>query len=851
MKNSTERAKIPRFASWILRNTISQKIREGALGDFDEIFWDLAEENGLFRAKLWYWGQVLRSLPPFLCDSIYWRTSMLKNYFKITRRNVQKNKLHYFINITGLSVGLAVFIFIASYVLNEVNHDGQHANGDRIYQIGTGDHNGTPGPMAQLLKDQFPEILNSVRFRYNYGTGNFRYNGKNYKIERSYFVDPSVFGVFSFPVLQGNLDTALDAPFSVVLTKSEADKIFGTTDPIEKILSVEGQDLKVTAVIDDVPENSTIQFHSLISFKTLERISPNIANSWGSFLFQTYFLFPEVHDFDAIESRLAQFIYSKYAGYDTWPQARKDQVAFSLRPFRSLYFDMDRGGSMLHGNIQNVYIFIAVALFVLFIAIINFINLSTATASVRGREVGMRKVLGSSRGQLLRQFLAESVFLILGSSVLAFILVVLTKEYLFSIIGKQIDFGYMLSPFIFLVFLAAAVCMGFISGLYPALYLSSFQPADALQGKARKGSKGNMFRKALIIVQFTISIVLITGAFIVGSQMDYIRKRDLGFDKNQILWFEVGDSLRQKADVLKTKLKENPGIENVATTNFTKPGVRSMWGRMWRDKQMDIDVFLVDPDYIDTMGLEIVAGRNFLKESDRNRACILNESAAREFGMESPVGEQVSRQTVTGVVKDFHFRSLHHAIGPLLLVYQQDAYPIVNVRISTENIRETIASIRRALDEIAPGTPFEYHFFDESFEALYQREQKFENLFFFFSAFAIFIACLGLFGLASFMAGRRTKEIGIRKVLGASAGNVVLLLSREFTKWVVLSNIVAWPVAYFVMNRWLENFAYRTRIGAWVFVASGLMTLIIALLTVSSKSIKAALSNPAESLRYE
>lgn len=221
MKNSTERAKIPRFASWILRNTISQKIREGALGDFDEIFWDLAEENGLFRAKLWYWGQVLRSLPPFLCDSIYWRTSMLKNYFKITRRNVQKNKLHYFINITGLSVGLAVFIFIASYVLNEVNHDGQHANGDRIYQIGTGDHNGTPGPMAQLLKDQFPEILNSVRFRYNYGTGNFRYNGKNYKIERSYFVDPSVFGVFSFPVLQGNLDTALDAPFSVVLTKSE------------------------------------------------------------------------------------------------------------------------------------------------------------------------------------------------------------------------------------------------------------------------------------------------------------------------------------------------------------------------------------------------------------------------------------------------------------------------------------------------------------------------------------------------------------------------------------------------------------------------------------------------------
>jgi putative ABC transport system permease protein len=834
-----------------MRKTISRKIRDGALGDFDEIFYGLAEENGPFLAKLWYWGQVLRSLPPFLYDSVYWRTSMLKNYFKITLRNIQKNKLLYFINITGLSIGLAVFLFIASYVLNEINHDGQHANRDRIYQIGTGDHNGTPGPMAQLLKGQFPEILSSVRFRYNYGAGNFRYNGKNYKIERSYFVDPSVFEVFSFPVLQGNPDTALDSPFSVVLTKSEADKIFGTTDPMEKILTVEGQDLKVTAVIEDVPENSTIQFHSLISFKTLERISPDIANSWGSFLFQTFFLFPETHDADEIESRLAQFIYSKYAGYDTWPQSRKDQLKFSLRPFKSLYFDMDRGGSMLHGNIQNVYIFTAVALFVLFIAIINFINLSTATASIRGREVGMRKVLGSSRGQLLRQFLAESVFLILGSSILAFVLVVLTKENFFSLIGKQIDFGYMLSPFIFLVFFVAAVCMGLISGLYPALYLSSFQPADVLQGKARKGSRGSVFRKALIIVQFTISIVLITGAFIVGSQMDFIRKRDLGFDKNQILWFGASGSLRQKTDVLKTKLKEHPGIENVATSNFTKPGVRSMWGRMWRDKQMDIDVFLVDPDYIPTMGIEIAEGRNFLKESDRNRTCILNESAAREFGVESPVGELISRQTVVGIVKDFHFRSLHHEIGPLLLVYQHDANPIINVRISTENVRQTIAFIRKTLDELVPGEPFEYHFFDESFEALYQREQKFEKLFFFFSAFAIFIACLGLFGLASFMADRRTKEIGIRKVLGASSGNIVLLLSREFTKWVVLSNVVAWPVAYFAMNRWLENFAYRTKIGAWVFIASGLITLIIALLTVSSKAIKAALSNPADSLRYE
>jgi putative ABC transport system permease protein len=850
-KSSEDGFKIPRIANWIMRKTISRKIRNGVLGDFEEIYFEIVKEKGLFQGRLWYWGQAIKSLPSFLYDSLYWRMDMLKNYFRITLRNIQKNKMHYFINITGLSVGLAVFVFIASYVLNEVNHDEQHENKDRIYQVGTGGHNGSPGPMAELLKSQFPEILNTVRFRYNYGAKHVLYNKKNYKIERSYFVDPSIFDVFSFPVLRGNLETALDSPLSVVLTKSEAEKIFASEDPIEKVLSIEGQDLMVTAVIEDVPANSTIQFHSLISFKTLEQISPNIVNNWGSFLFQTYFLLPESHDAAEIESRLAQFMHSRYAGYDTWPQSRKDQVKFSLRPFKSLYFDMDRGGAMLHGNIQNVYIFTAVALFVLFIAIINFINLSTATASVRGREVGMRKVMGSTRGQVLRQFLAESVFLILGSSILAFVIVGLLKERFFHLIGKSVDFGYAFDPLILVLFVFSAVVIGLISGIYPAIYLSSFQPAKVLQGRIDKGHRGGVFRKALIVVQFTISIVLITGAFIVGNQLDFVRKRDLGFDKSQILWFEASRALRGKADVLKAKLRENANIENVATSNFTKPGVRSMWGRMWRDRQMDIDVFLVDPDYIATMGLEIVEGRNFLREGDRNRACILNESAVREFGMESPVGELVSRHTVVGVVKDFHFRSLHHEIGPLLLVYEQDAYPVVNVRISTENISQIITGIRRTYGELAPGAPFEYHFFDESFEALYQREQKFENLFLFFSAFAIFIACLGLFGLASFMAGQRTKEIGIRKVLGASTGNVVLLLSREFTKWVILANIVAWPVAYLAMNRWLSNFAYRIKIGAWVFLAAGLIALTIALLTVSSKAIKAALSNPADSLRYE
>jgi putative ABC transport system permease protein len=851
MKNGEEKVKLPRVAKWILRRTIPRKVQDGALGDFEEIYFGMAQENGPFQAKIWYWSQVLKSLPSFLYDSVYWRMSMLKNYLKITLRNIQKNKIHYFINITGLSIGLVVFIFIASYVLNEVNHDDFHGNRDRIYQIGTGWHNGTPGPMAELLKDRFPEVLSTVRFRFNYGEKNFKYQGKNYKIERAYFVDPTVFEVFGFPVLQGNPDTALDSPFSIVLTKSEAEKIFGEKDPIGKVLHVEGQDLEVKGVIDDVPQNSTIQFRALISFETLDRISPGLINNVNSMLFQTYLLLPENHDPAEIESKLSQFLYGQYDGYDQWPQSLRDRIKFSLRPFSSLYFDRDRGGSMIHGNMQNVYIFFAVALFVLCIAVINFINLSTATAAVRAKEVGLRKVLGSSRSQLLKQFLSESIFLVFGAALLACILVTLLRSRFFELIGKRIEFEVLFNPVVLLLFVLSAVLIGLVSGIYPAIYLSSFQAANVLHGGSQKGSKGGLFRKALIIVQFTVSIVLIVGTLMVGRQMDYIRTRDLGFDKNQVLWFDMSDSLRSKTEVLKTKLREHPNIQSVATSNFTKPGVRSMWGQTWNEKQMDIDVFLVDPDYMATMGLKIVEGRNFLKGSDRNRAYILNESGAREFGMDSPVGESVSRKTVVGVVKDFHFRSLHHEIGPLLLAYQTDANPIANVRLSTENVSQTIAFIKETCNDLVPGSPFEYHFFDESFEALYQRELKFEKLFFFFSAFAIIIACLGLFGLASFMAEQRTKEIGIRKVLGASVGSVTMLLIREFTKWVVLANVIAWPIAYFAMNRWLQNFAYRISTEAWVFVVSGLIVLCIALLTVSAKAIKAAVSNPADSLRYE
>ena len=851
MNNPENQVYPPKIAHWILKRTISRDIQYGALGDFEEIYEQTVLEKGELQAKLWFWMETLKSLPPFIRDLFFWRLSMLKNYLKITLRNIKKNKVHYFINIVGLSVGLAVFIFIASFVLNEINHDKFHKNLNRIYQIGTGWHNGTSGPMAVLLKSNFPEIQSSVRFRYSYGSKIYRKSGKNFKIERVYYVDPDFLRVFSFPLIKGNSETALNEPLSLVLTRSEAEKIFDQENPLGKIVNYEEKDLMVTAVIEDVPQNSTIQFNALLSFKALEQINPAQTSSWGNLLFQTYFLIAEVPDASELEKRMSQFMYSRYAGYENWQQSRKERVEFSLRPLSSLYFDIDRGGNYIHGNIQNIKIFSVVAFFVLCLALINFINLSTATASVRFKEVGVRKVLGSSRTQLLKQFLFESIFLSLSASLIALLLFGLTKAKFFQIIGKQIDFSYLINPEGMALFILFIILIGFISGIYPALFLSSFQPAAVLREGKRKGARGGFFRRVMAVVQFAVSVVLIIGTLTVGNQLKFMQNKDLGFNQDQILWFELNDTSMKHAGVLKQRLASDPNVLGVATTNFTKPGIWSKWDLEWQEKQMDVNVFLVDPDYIKTMGLEIVEGRNFLTRSEKGRAFIFNESAVKEFGMESPIGEVIGGSSLVGVVKDFHYRSLHQKIGPLLLVYEQDFYKIFNVKISMDNVEGAIKSIRSIFNDVLPDAALEYHFYDESFDALYHREKKFEQLFAYFSLFAIFIACLGLFGLASFLVEKKTKEIGIRKILGASVVNMLFFLSKEFMKWVLLASLFAWPVAYYAMHKWLGNFAYRTGMHLWIFITASLSVVVIAFLTISSKAVKAAYSDPVDSLRYE
>lgn len=849
----TRSNKPSRPAEWLLKIIVKSKDYDYAIGDLTEICEYMAKEEGEGKARRWLWFEVLRSLPGFVKSSICWRIIMFGSYLKITFRNIKRYKGYSFINIAGLSIGITLFILIISYVRNELSYNRFHTNLKGIYQIGTGDHNGTAVPMAELLKSNFPEIRQIVRFRNNYHSQLFRYKGNFYKIQDIYFVDPEIFDVFTFPVVKGDGETALKEPFSIVLTESEAKRIFSAEDPIGKSINYDNQnDFTVTAVVKDLPLNSSIHFNALFSFNSLDKVTGENV-SWGHWSSQTYLLFPEEHEYKAVEEKIRQFLHEMYATQWGMNQQRIEGVAFSLRPMKDLYFDKFRGGRFKHGSLQNVYIFTFIAFIILIIACINFINLTTARASIRANEVGVRKVLGSHRNQLIKQFLSESIIMSFIATVFACIFVELLKPRFHVLIGKKLEIGFFSSAIFILLLIAGAVAIGILSGIYPALYLTSFRPVETLSGKTVKGTKGAAYRKVLTVFQFTMSLVLIIGATTISRQLSFINSRDLGFDKEHLLWFDMSNSIRSKIDVFRDRLLAYPGIEKFATSSFTKPGIISQWDIEKEGREIRCNVFMVDADYIETMGLNIVEGRSFSQEisSDIGRAFILNETAVKELELDSPIGETIRGATLVGVVKDFYFRSLHHEIEPLLLIYNPRACNIVNLRISSGNISETLAYIRGTWEELSPDHPFEYHFLDESFDRLYKAEEKFQKIFFSFSALAIFIACLGLFGLASYMAERRTKEIGIRKVLGASVSEIITLLSKEFTKWVVLANIFAWPISYFAMNKWLQNFAYRINVNLWTFLLAGSFALLIAMLTVSFQAFKAAVANPVDSLRYE
>ena len=788
---------------------------------------------------------------------------MFNNYVKTALRAIKRHKGYSFINIFGLAIGMACCILILVWVKDELSYDRFHANGDDIYRVIKEEYTEgetqwsalTSPPLAQSIKENFSEILLSTRFG-NWGRRVVQYQDKRVNEDKFEHAGQDFFKIFSFDFISGDPKSAFSDPYSVVLTQDTAKRYFGTEDPIGKVLTVENiYDVRVTGLIRNIPENSTIQFDFLSPFVLLKDfISENNMQNWNFNSFMTFVQLAEHTNVYAVSQAVAGYL-DKFI-----PEADYKLI---LQPFKKIHLS----SYVLHdfsgvGGMKYIYIFSSLAFFVLIIACINFMNLATARSSRRALEVGIRKVSGAKRTDLIKQFFGEAIFLSFISLILAIFLVEILLPSFNRIAGKNLGLGLTGNISILLGLLAITIVSGIFSGVYPALFLSSFQPVKVLKGTLRTGSRGGLFRKVLVVTQFSLSIFLIIATMVIFRQLNYIRNMDMGYDREQIIHMNmVGDS-NDKYETLKQELIKGPNVVAVSasfalpTRNFNSPGSPDWEGRA-ADKEVYMNTDFVDYGYFQTLGIEIAEGRAFSQEfaTDAEEAYIVNEELVRQMGLEDPVGKRFAFWeqwgTIVGVVKDFHFQSVHNKINPISFKLDPGWLRWLYVRIKPDDIPATIGFMKNTWNGIVPDYPFEYHFLDESFEELYKSEQQMSAITNYFTILGIFIACLGLFGLAAFMAERRTKEMGIRKVLGASVPKLIYLLSSEFAKLVLVANVVAWPVAYFVAHRWLQNFAYRTFIPAGIFFLAAVLSLFIALATVSFKALKTATANPAKALRYE
>lgn len=801
---------------------------------------------------------------------------MLKNYLKIAVRHLKQHKGYTSINVAGLAVGMACCMLIYLFVQDERQYDRFHENADRIYRVVNDRQVGdnitarawTPPAMGPTLREEFPEVLEAVRF---FALGKTLVERDEMQaFERNVVLaDSSVFKVFSFQLTQGDPATALTAPHSLVLSRSMAQKYFGEEDPLGQTLTLSGDDVfTITGIFEDLPAQSHLQIDLMGSFSTMRSfVSEERLSNWIWQQFYNYVLLPEGYNPALLEAKLPDLL-TRYADPETTPHGFTYQSS-RLQPLTDIYLhsanlEFDNGP---RGNITYVYSFSAIALFILLIACFNFMNLATARSMRRAKEVGLRKVIGAQRGQLIRQFLGESVLMALLALTLAILLVHLILPVFNAFTGKAIALNYAQNIGFVLGLLAGCLTVGLFAGSYPALFLSSFAPIKVLKGHGSSEGGLTVLRKGLVVAQFVISTMLIVGTGVVYQQFSYLQNKSLGFEAEQVVVLQLRGDMRRNQDAIKAELLQHPGVVSAAASW----GVPGEWAagdgiRLPNsDTQWSINMMLGDHDFIDTYEMTLAAGRGFSRDfsTDAQEAFILNETAARSQGWspEEAVGQEllwdewstgeVREGHVIGVVRDFHFRSLHQTIEPLVLLMDAPSLGLVSVRIRPENMEATLGHLQMVWETWAPARPFEYEFLDADLAEEYIAEQRLGTLASVFAGLAILIACLGLFGLAAFTAERRTKEIGVRKVLGASVPGVVVLLSKDFTRLVLVAFVVAVPLAYLSMQRWLEGFAYHVDIGIGVFLLAGGAVLGIAWLTVSYQSIKAAVVNPVKSLRYE
>jgi putative ABC transport system permease protein len=801
---------------------------------------------------------------------------MFKNYLVVAWREIKKNKGHSSLNILGLAVGMAVFILIVLFVRYELSYDRYHENARNIYRIvqeqpgnyylGSNIFAVTPGPLAGAMSRDFPEVIAATRID-NWGNILVRAGEKNFMEDEIHWTDPQTFEIFSFPVLRGEGGSALKDPFSVLLSESAAARFFGGEDPVGRTIAMQAYEMdsefRVAGVFRDIPANSHFTMDVVAPFETMGKIQEGDLTQWGNNSYYTYILLQDGASPQALEAKLVSFI-AKYEAERGWKHEGRHSRYF-LQALTRIHLhsrvNFDFG---LIGDARFVLLFASIAVLVLVIACVNYMNLATARSLKRTREVGLRKVVGAGRAQLVRQFLGDSVAVTSLALVLAVGLVLLALPAFRTFVERDIAFNPFRDVSLMpgLVLLAAVV--GIVAGSYPAFFVSAFRPVAALKGTGASRTKGRGLRNALIVFQFAASIALIVCTIGVRSQLRYIRNTDMGYDRDQILVLVPRGGVRTNLEAFKTELRRNSAAVSVASSSCLPNNVTSSTNARWpgQDESVDIPIYVVDADYdfAGLYGLDIVRGRDFSRDypSDANGAFLINESAQKAIGWDDPVGREFGRTRsgkamgrIVGVLKDFHMHSLHLPIMPLYVFLNPARMNRISIKVQGGDIPETLAFVRKTWERFAPEYPFEYSFFDEVFDRAYRVERRLGRMFSAFAGLAVFIACLGLLGLASFTAEQKTKEIGIRKVLGASSSGIILLLSREFMKWVALANLIAWPIGYFAMRTWLQNFAYRTSLTVTMFLGAALAALLVATVVISLQTYRAATANPAESMRYE
>jgi putative ABC transport system permease protein len=802
---------------------------------------------------------------------------MIKNYLKTAYRSLLKNKGFTILNVLGLSVGLATCLLIVFYVVDELSYDRFNTKGDRIYRISIDAKlNGNAGvyatsevPWKDILKNSFPQVENVARLIDKNGLflspQKFYVKKDNGSIlERNIvFTESSLFDVFTLPMVDGNAAHALDAPNTVVITESTAKKYFNKVNVAGRTLTInDSNTFKITGVIKDIPAQSQFHYDFFLSFSSRPESK---ATNWGYAGLHNYLLLKPGTDVAKLEKALTDIDIKNSSNPSTWTTGGNHLHIF-LKPLGDIHlrdadaqYTLEKGG-----NIQYVYIFLLVAIFILLIACVNFMNLSTARSSNRAREVGVRKVLGSARKYLVAQFLTESVLVTFVSAVIAFLLAWGLLPLFNQMADKHLEITPQIIAWLLPALLLVVLIVGFLAGSYPAFYLSSFQPIDVLKGKIAAGFKGGFLRSFLVVFQFAISIFLIIGTLVIYNQLNYIRNKDLGFDRDQVLVIKNANTLGNQAKILKNELKQLPGVANATLSSYQPTGDEDLKTGLFPHRKIDIkediltEFWSVDEDFTNTMSLKLINGRNFLKEmSSDTAAMIVNEAFVRKLGQLNPLNKDIYRYSyglqqyhIIGVVKDFNFATLRDNITPLAMVYDFDNGAI-SVKLHSKNLGALMAQVKDKWKELSPNQPFTYSFMDQDFDATYRTEQRFGSMFISFSSLAIIIACLGLFGLAAYAAEQRTKEIGIRKVLGANISTIVGMLSMDFIKLVFISILIATPIAWWAMQKWLQDFAYRTTIQWYILATAGVTAITIAFVTISFQSIRAALSNPVNSLRSE